>query len=61
MELPKPGVYDKNALNVIDLIKGFLKLSSNGENGAVLFFVGIARKTGKKEINVKYIEMESYV
>jgi molybdopterin synthase catalytic subunit len=61
MELPKPGVYDKNALNVLDLIKGFLELSSNGENGAVLFFVGIARRTGKKEINVKYIEMESYV
>ncbi|MFP3190800.1 MAG: molybdenum cofactor biosynthesis protein MoaE [Thermoproteota archaeon] len=61
VSLPKPGVYDKNSIGALDLIRNFLSLCSNGESGATLFFIGIARKTGKKEINVKYIEMESYV
>lgn len=61
VSLPKPGVYDKNSISALDLIRNFLSLCSNGESGATLFFIGIARKTGKKEINVKYIEMESYV
>lgn len=60
ISIPKPGVYKKEELDISDLMQKVLKLCSDGRNGAVIFFIGIARRTGREGKQVLKIEMESY-
>jgi|BEDMetMinimDraft_2_1075160.scaffolds.fasta_scaffold00138_3 Molybdopterin converting factor, large subunit len=58
--VPISGVYKKENLDLKELLVKFIEFCSEGSSGSALFFLGIARKKGKGNKEVAFVEMESY-
>ncbi len=56
----KPGVYEKDKINLADIMNELLETKQPEDVGAVLTFQGITRRSGADDKVVKMIEMESY-
>ena len=56
----KPGVYEKDKINLTTIMKELLEAKQPEDVGAVLTFQGITRRSGENDQVVKMIEMESY-
>lgn len=55
-----PGVYRKEDLDLWDTLREALESKPPGNIGAVLVFIGVARREGKGGKEVVKLEMESY-
>ncbi|MBI2127421.1 MAG: molybdenum cofactor biosynthesis protein MoaE [Thaumarchaeota archaeon] len=56
----KPGIYGKGKVNLLDALSDILKSNLSGEMGALLVFIGVARREGRGGKEVAKLEMESY-
>lgn len=57
----KPGVYEKDNLDLNIVMKDILESKQPEDVGAILTFQGITRRSGVNDKEVEMIEMESYV
>ena len=56
----KPGVYPKDAFNLVSVISEFLSRLSP-EDGAVATFIGVAKSSSESKKEVSEVEVESYI
>lgn len=56
----KPGIYRKGKVNLLDTLRDMLKSNLSGDMGALLVFIGVARRKGKGGKEVIKLGMESY-
>ncbi|MCS4538700.1 MAG: molybdenum cofactor biosynthesis protein MoaE [Thaumarchaeota archaeon] len=56
----KPGIHRKGKVNLLDALSYILKSNLSGEIGALLVFIGVARREGRGGKEVAKLEMESY-
>lgn len=59
-ELPSPGVYEKEELDLWKLIPRIQDLFSSGSSGAVVSFLGIVKSIGSNGKMVECLEIEAY-
>jgi len=53
-------VVDKGAFDILKIIDEFLRKNSDGRSGAILIFIGIARRKGLHDKDVTKLLIESY-
>jgi len=56
----KPGIHRKGKVDLLDALSDILKSNLSEEVGALLVFMGVARREGKGGKEVVKLEMESY-
>lgn len=54
------GIYDKDRVDVVSVMKELLEAKQPEDVGAVLTFMGVTRRSGLDDKEVDMIEMESY-
>ncbi len=54
------GIYDKDRVDVVSVLKEMLEAKQPEDVGAVLTFMGVTRRSGLDDKEVDMIEMESY-
>lgn len=56
----EPGIQNKKDFDVKEIINQFINNNMDGSSGAILIFVGIARKEGIKGKRVRKLLIEAY-
>ncbi len=58
--LPSPGVYAEHELRIGELLSNLSRIYGSGSSGAVVVFLGVARRESRTGKEVKYLEIEAY-
>ncbi len=59
-ELPLPGVYKKEELDLWKLLPMMQDVFSDGSSGAIVSFLGIVKSIGSNGKRVRHLEIEAY-